>query len=107
KLIGMVSETDLLRARQRQRAVAVGAGRPEEAESPPETVADVMSRQLVVAGPDDSSRQVLQVLLAHRIHALPVVRGGALIGMVSSRDFLREFSYGEITSSREAGFTVP
>jgi CBS domain-containing protein len=101
RLVGLVSEADLLRARQQQRVVAVGAGGPEEVDVPPESVADVMSRELVVAGPDDSPRQVLQVLLAHRIHAIPVVRGGSLIGMISSRDFLREFSYGEIPCSRE------
>jgi len=100
-LVGMLSETDLLRARQQQRVVAVGAGGPEEVEIPPETAADVMSRQLVIAGPDDSPRQVLQVLLAHRIHALPVVESGCLVGMISSRDFLREFSYGELPCSRE------
>jgi CBS domain-containing protein len=101
RLIGMISETDLLRARQQRRAVTVGAGGPEEVDSQPELVADVMSRELVIAGPDDSPRQVLQVLLAHRIHAIPVVRAGSLIGMISSRDFLREFSYGELPFSRE------
>ncbi len=101
RLIGMVSETDLLRARQQQRAVAVGAGGPDQFDATPECVADAMSRELVVAGPDDSSRQVLQVLLAHRIHALPVVKGSSLIGMISSRDFVREFSYGELPDSRE------
>ena len=102
QLIGMVSETDLLRARQRQRVVAVGAGGPEESVSSPETVAEVMTRPIVVAGPDDSPRQIMQVLLAHRIHALPVVQAGRLLGMISSRDFLREFSYGELPCSREA-----
>jgi CBS domain-containing protein len=100
QLVGMVSETDLLRARQNRRAVAVGAGGPQEAEAQ-ETVGDVMSRQLVMAGPDDSPRQALQVLLAHRIHALPVVQSGRLIGMISSRDFVRECSYGELPCSRE------
>jgi CBS domain-containing protein len=101
QLIGVVSESDLLRARQQQRVVTVGAGGPEEVNTPPETVADVMTCELVVAGPDDSPRQVLQVLLAHRIHALPVVQAARLIGMISSRDFLREFSYGELPCSRE------
>ena len=102
QLIGMIAETDLLRARQQQRVVAVGAGGPDEVECPPQTVADAMARELVVAGPDDSPRQVLQVLLAHRIHALPVVKAGCLLGMISSRDFLREFSYGELPGSRES-----
>ncbi len=101
ELIGMISETDLLRARQQRRAVAVGAAGPEASDSEAETVADIMSRQLVMAGPDDSPRQVLQVLLAHRIHALPVVHHGRLTGMITSRDFVREFSYGELPCSRE------
>lgn len=101
RLVGIVSEAELLRARQQQRVIAVGAGGPEEVERSPESVADVMNRQFVVAGPHDSPQQVLQVLLAHRIHALPVVQEGCLIGMISSRDFLREFSYGELACSRE------
>lgn len=100
-LIGMISETDLLKARQKRRVVLVGSGGPEETADYPEVVADVMTRDLVMAGPDDSPRQVLQVLLAHRIHALPVVESGRLIGMISCRDFLRELSYGELPSSRE------
>ena len=32
---------------------------------------------------------------------LPVVDGDRLVGLVSSRDFLREFSYGEMPGSRE------
>jgi CBS domain-containing protein len=101
QLVGMVSETDLLRARQRQRVVAVGAGGPEESLSSPETAGEVMNRPIVVAGPDDSPRQVMQVFLAHRIHALPVVQAGRLLGMISSRDLLREFSYGDLPCSRE------
>jgi CBS domain-containing membrane protein len=100
-LIGMISETDLLKAQQKRRVVLVGSGGPEEAADYPEVVADVMTRELVMAGPDDSPRQVLQVLLAHRIHALPVVESGRLIGMISCRDFLREMSYGELPSSRD------
>jgi CBS domain-containing protein len=101
ELVGMVSETDLLRARQQRRAVAVGSGGPEESDPGAETVAEIMSRQLVMAGPDDSPRQVLQVLLAHRIHALPVVQKGRLMGLITSRDFIREFSYGDLPCSRE------
>jgi CBS domain-containing membrane protein len=100
-LIGMISETDLLKAQQKRRVVLVGSGGPEEPADYPEVVADVMTRELVMAGPDDSPRQVLQVLLAHRIHALPVVESGRLIGMISCRDFLRELSYGELAASRD------
>ena len=32
---------------------------------------------------------------------LPVVDSGRLVGVISSRDFLREFSYGEMPGSRE------
>jgi CBS domain-containing protein len=40
--------------------------------------------------------------LERQIHALPVVDSNRLVGMISSRDFLREFSYGEIDCSRDA-----
>ncbi|MEX2175265.1 MAG: CBS domain-containing protein [Pirellulaceae bacterium] len=101
QLIGVISETDLLRARQQRRAVAVVADGPADDASLPETVAEVMSRKLVMAGPDDSPRQVLQTLLAYRIHALPVVQANRLVGMITCRDLLREFSYGELPCSRD------
>ncbi|MDX1947789.1 MAG: CBS domain-containing protein [Pirellulaceae bacterium] len=98
--VGMISETDLLRARQARRMLATVGGGGEPTGWAGQTAASVMQRAVQVADPTDSPRQALQVLLSFGIHALPVVENGRLVGVVTSRDFLRECSYGELPVSR-------
>jgi CBS domain-containing protein len=51
---------------------------------------DVMTRQVVSIGPDDSVLQAVRLMLQNRISGLPVVDAdGKLIGIVTERDFLR------------------
>ena len=96
QIIGMLSETDLLRARQSKRTVLVGAGLSDTGDAPPVFARDCMSREVYSISPGADFAAALSLLLDRQIHALPVVEQGRLIGMVSSRDFLREFSYGEM-----------
>ena len=103
--MGMLSETDMLRARQSQRAVLVGAG-VSDTDDPPQVFArDVMSRDILSISTTANFHEALDLLLQRQIHALPVVDAGRLVGMVSSRDFLREFSYGELPA-RASRFPV-
>jgi CBS domain-containing protein len=97
ELVGILSETDVLRVRQRQ-AVLVGAGGDGEFA---ESVGDAMTAEVISIGADLPPRDILQLLLSHRIHALPVVEQGRLVGMITSLDFIRELSYGELDCSRE------
>jgi len=101
RVIGMVSETDILRARQASRLVAAGGGGPDTDDAPAVFARDAMTRQIVSVALKSSFADALRLLLAKRIHALPVVDDGRLVGMISSLDFLREFSYGELPCSRE------
>jgi CBS domain-containing protein len=101
RVIGMLSETDLLRARQSQRMALVGGGVHDTDDAPVVFARDCMSRQVRSIGPDADFRKALALLLDNQIHALPVIRDQRLLGMVTSRDFLREFSYGELPGSRE------
>lgn len=98
-VVGIVSETDLIRARQSHRLVL--AGGDEAAESPAVFARDAMSRDVLTIELSANFRDALHLLLERRIHALPVVQNESLIGIISSRDFLREFSYGELPGSRE------
>lgn len=100
-VLGMVSETDLIRARQSQRLAVVLAGGGDVAESGAVFARDAMSREVLTIEMSATFRAALALLLERRIHALPVVQNESLIGMISSRDFLREFSYGELPGSRE------
>jgi CBS domain-containing protein len=52
-------------------------------------VRDVMIRDVVTVAPDLPLAKAAQLMLERRIHRLPVVEGGKLVGIVSSLDFTR------------------
>lgn len=57
-------------------------------------VADVMSRQVLVAHPHHEFLPLCRLFMLMNIHHLPVVdEGGELIGMLSASDVLRAFSF--------------
>ena len=55
------------------------------------TVDQVMTVTVITVGPDRDARDAAQLMLDHRIGALPVVDGGRLIGIVTETDLLRAF----------------
>jgi len=50
------------------------------------TVADVMAREPVTVGPDEPLAAAARALVERRIHRLPVVEKGRLVGILSSLD---------------------
>jgi CBS domain-containing protein len=72
RLIGILTERDVLR---------VFAGGEFDAR-----VDDVMTRQPETVEPDESLAQARLVMLHGGFRHLPVVEGGALVGMLSMRD---------------------
>jgi acetoin utilization protein AcuB len=55
------------------------------------TVGQVMSRGLITVGPERDARDAAQLMLDHRIGALPVMEAGRLVGIVTETDLLRAF----------------
>ncbi|MBW4024046.1 MAG: CBS domain-containing protein [Proteobacteria bacterium] len=56
------------------------------------TAADIMTRDVVTARPEDPVRRVAQLLADHDISAVPICdEAGALIGMLSEGDLMRPF----------------
>ena len=53
------------------------------------TAAEVMTREVVSIPPDATLRQAARLMTKHGISALPVVKGGVVIGVVSETDLLR------------------
>lgn len=53
------------------------------------TVAEVMHHDPVTIEADASIAEAARILVARRIHRLPVVRDGELVGLVTSLDFVR------------------
>jgi len=100
KVIGVVSETDLLPKEALQAGYEGHRGRrsarwhrAELAKAPGVTAADLMSRPAVTVGPYDLVSHAAHVMYDHRVTCLPVVgAGGRLMGIISRSDVLSVFS---------------
>jgi CBS domain-containing protein len=103
KLAGILSEIDVLRAVEERHAVAMApamhGGRCDTL--PNCRAADIMQRRVITVGSHDSPREALDTMLSGGVHSLPVIDDGRLLGIVTSSDFLREFSYGDSALGRE------
>ena len=98
RLVGLISEGDLLRRSELGSATIVTREGPllssdEQARTYVKSnawrVADVMSRNLVVVDEETPLSRVAALMEEHGIKRLPVVRGTALVGIVSRADLLR------------------
>ena len=93
-LIGIISERDIVRGFAR-----MGARLTER------HVRDLMTKEVVTCGPDDSMADAESSMNKHRIRHLPVVDRGKLVGMLSIRDVtawrLQESRY-EVNVLRDA-----
>ena len=76
ELVGILTERDVL------RAVADGI-------SDDTRVADRMTRQPDTIDPDESMQQAAVLMIHGGFRHLPVVEGGAVVGMLSIRDLMR------------------
>jgi CBS-domain-containing membrane protein len=100
KVIGVVSETDLLPKEALEAGYEGHRGwlsarrhRAELAKAPGVTAADLMSRPAITVGPFDLVSHAAHVMYDHRITCLPVVgAGGRLVGITSRSDVLSVFS---------------
>jgi CBS domain-containing protein len=89
KLVGVVSERDLLRA-----SLSSLAHRMDERRAFLEGVdiARVMSSPPVVVAPEATVEEAAQVMAERKIGCLPVVDGDELVGLVTETDLLRYFA---------------
>jgi CBS domain-containing protein len=89
RLVGMVSEGDLLRNRVPDDPTAHLRVTPEFAGRRPHIVAEVMTRDVVTAWPTEDVADVARTMLSRDVRSLPVLDGGHVIGIISRRDLLR------------------
>jgi len=64
------------------------------------TVGQVMTRSVITIGPDRPVREGAQLILEHRIGALPVLDDGHLIGILTETDIVRAFVETTAAASR-------
>lgn len=87
-IVGMLSYTDLLR-------ISIADSIDEEEQEIDVTVYNmfsieqVMARNLVKVTPETSIREVAQILSKSEFHALPVVEGELLVGIVTTTDLIK------------------
>lgn len=77
KLAGIVSERDYT------RKVAL-----QGKNSRTTTVAEIMTREVLVVAPESRSRECMALMSSRKIRHLPVVDGAKVVGMLSIRDIL-------------------
>ncbi|WP_421999348.1 CBS domain-containing protein [Reyranella sp.] len=99
EIVGIVSEADLIRRKEigttaskswlaRLLGSDEGAAR-EFVASQSRRVADVMTKDVVTAPEDAPLRDLVDLMERHGIKRIPIVRDGAVVGMVSRADLLR------------------
>ncbi|MBC8883387.1 CBS domain-containing protein [Flavobacterium piscinae] len=88
KIIGMLSYTDLLR-------ISFVDAVDEEDEVVDVTVYNmftveqVMAKKLVTVSPETTIKEVAEILSSKEFHALPVVEGDLLVGIVTTTDIIK------------------
>lgn len=88
KIIGMLSYTDLLR-------ISFVDAVDEEDEVVDVTVYNmftveqVMAKKLVTISPETTIKEVAEILSSKEFHALPVVEGDLLVGIVTTTDIIK------------------
>jgi len=93
RLVGMVSETDLL-AKERASALRrpVSLARAEHRKAHGEVAEQLMTSPVVTARPDDTLTRAARRMRRARVHHLPVVEvTGRLVGIVSRGDLLKPY----------------
>jgi CBS domain-containing protein len=89
KLVGIVSEADLLPTQTRPDPRSQATPLPPSAGSAPQTVREVMTRPVLVLTADAEVSQAAQMMLETNVKRLPIVEGGQVIGIVSRRDLVK------------------
>jgi CBS domain-containing membrane protein len=86
-ILGMLSYTDLLRI-----SFADAVYDDEEIDVTVYnmfSVEQVMARNLVKVSPDNTIKEVAEILSKNEFHALPVVEGDLLVGIVTTTDLIK------------------
>lgn len=94
RLIGIVTEADLVRG----RVLPEGWGRGRHEEHGEPLVGAVMTQVPLAVRPEDDLADVVSLMLEGHVRSVPIVDDGELVGILTRRDVLRCIARGELTS---------
>jgi acetoin utilization protein AcuB len=94
ELVGIISDRDIKRAldpqKTRQKKVMNLGGLFFLLE--PIAVREIMTRNVVSVSPNLTAQEAAQIMVSERFGALPVVKSGTLVGILTETDLLRYFA---------------
>jgi CBS domain-containing protein len=104
RLVGIVSELDLLAQDVPPDPLARIGPVPPDTSPLPATVQDVMTREVITLPPTAEAALFLRHMLLDRVVCIPVTEDDRVVGVVSRRDLLRLFARpdGEIAADVDA-----
>jgi CBS domain-containing protein len=94
-LVGIVSEADLLTIETRPDPRTQATPLAPTAGSSPQTVAEVMTRDVLTVSTGSEVSQAARIMLDERIKRLPVVQGRRVVGILSRRDLVMVMARGD------------
>ncbi len=89
RVVGIVSEADLLRDRMPHDPRSHLRLESREQPDPARRVEQVMTKVVVCLGENADTADLAAVMLDNNVRAVPIVDGARLVGIVSRRDLLR------------------
>jgi acetoin utilization protein AcuB len=109
QLLGIVSHSDVLHAFPARlnpfsASAAEELAQLENSSAKPVTAADLMQRDPHTTAPDAPLESAARLMRQHKIGALPVVKGKALVGMITESDIFRAMV--ELFEARERAVRI-
>jgi acetoin utilization protein AcuB len=94
EVVGIVSDRDLYKALgpKENSNVIDARGDHTALHVVSHKVRHIMHRHVLTIGPNDKLSEAAAILVKHRIGALPVVKSGKLVGIITATDLLRALS---------------
>ncbi len=86
KLIGIVSSKDVIRAIDHLIRVHVSIDEQKDHKGRYNWVEGVMTTDVITVGEEDDVAEVFGTMVHRKIHRVPVVKDGKLVGIISSQD---------------------
>ncbi len=79
RIVGLISRRDLIRTRRMQSVISQHSHT---------TIEEVMSKDVITIGPDETISSAAELLVKHDVSRLPVIDGDHIIGIVDRHDIL-------------------